>query len=392
MQHGDDYLSYSDDLVKAMSKSTDNVDTMMKLVSDFGDTAENAIVKSGDHAVDIYERFGENGLKAVANYGDDAVMLINRHGEDVIDIINTHGNTAVLIVENYGDDAIKAIKNGIEPTNINKLVDEFGINPHSYEKRGIKNNKAANQVLNSQFTAKKISSVPSFSDTCESVVRNNGFNTVTDFKSTIMKSYRELDEETFNNVIAIRNSIPDPTNDTVMQKVINPNYLDSYFEVQGQYSSSVSGSLAKLSDVQDLKTYTEVYNGLRLDYKGTPFVNPGTDNATMYAIRFTSDETQNNITKSVVSEALGNANWEPPYTGTGFISSAEKLDFTNFDGINNFPAKTVTNGNKCIPEYIAKNGVSLENGAEMYKITESGEEILYAVYDRTDRCFKKIGD
>ncbi|MGO5087867.1 hypothetical protein ACTQ3U_11310, partial [Oscillospiraceae bacterium LCP25S3_F9] len=73
MSIGDEYLSYSDDLIKAMGKSKGNVDTMIKMVSDYGSTAEKAIVKSGDYAVDIYQRFGQKGLKAVSNYGGDAV-------------------------------------------------------------------------------------------------------------------------------------------------------------------------------------------------------------------------------------------------------------------------------------------------------------------------------
>jgi len=390
MQHGDDYLSYSDDLVKVMTKSTDNVDTMIKMVSDFGDTAENAIVKSGNYAVDIYERFGENGLKAVANYGDDAVMLINRHGEDVIDIINTHGNTAVLIVENYGDDAIKAIKNGIEPTNINKLVDEFGINPHSYEKRGIKNNKAANQVLNSQFTAKKISSVPSFSDTCESVVKSNGFNTVTEFKSATMGYYDELViSGQMANIKVVRDSIPNPTNETIMQKVINPTYLDSFFEIGGDYANNVGGSVAKYSDVQDLKTYKDIYNGLRLDYDNTPFKNPySSGEKNMFAIRFTTSDTSM-INISYKSADLGTNTFGKPYTGNGFLSAATELDLSA-----GYPGKVTQIGNQLIPEYYCKGNITLNAGAEMYKITESGEEILYAIYNDSPakKCFVKIGD
>ena len=142
--------------------------------------------------------------------------------------------------------------------------------------------------------------------------------------------------------------------------------------------------------MQDLKTYKDTYNGLRLDYNGTTFVDPGTDNATMYAIRYTSDETSQKVVKSVRSTDLDNVSWKYPYTGTGFISSADELD------LRKIPGTVVNEGNKVIPEYLAKvvdgEGASLKNGAEMYKITESGEEILYAVYDDTKKYFKIIGD
>lgn len=207
MQHGDDYLSYSDDLVKAMSKSTDNVDTMMKLVSDFGDTAENAIVKSGDHAVDIYERFGENGLKAVANYGDDAVMLINRHGEDVIDIINTHGNTAVLIVENYGDDAIKAIKNGIEPKTINDIAD-WNIKPNEYNKFGITNDTAAKEVAAKGYN--------------HSIVKN-------EFSSSIPESYVTKNSDVYDEYFKLKKSglSHQEINDKLLDNMLNASTLSN---------------------------------------------------------------------------------------------------------------------------------------------------------------------
>ena len=389
MSIGDEYLSYSDDLIKTMGKSKGNVDTMIKMVSDYGSTAEKAIVKSGDYAVDIYQRFGQKGLKAVSNYGGDAVMLINRHGSDVIDIINTYGSSAVRAVENHGDDAIKAVKKGVDPTNINKLADDLGIKPDSYGRRGIKNNKAAQQVLNSQFTAKKIASTKSFTDTYGSIAKSNGFKTANEFKSATMKTYDELEVlGTLDNIKAMRNAIPDPTNTTVMQKVVDPDTAMKYLSGERK---TITGSVAKFSDTQDLKTYTDVYNGLRLDYTGkNPFADPGTKDATMYAIRFTSDDAAEKIAKSVRSSELGNLGWKYPYTGTGFISSASKLDMGTPK-----PCSILEQGKTVIPEYVARNiddGVSLNKDAEMYKITDSGEEILYAVFDYASKCFTRIGD
>ena len=389
MSIGDEYLSYSDDLIKAMGKSKGNVDTMIKMVSDYGSTAEKAIVKSGDYAVDIYQRFGQKGLKAVSNYGDDAITLINRHGNDVIDIINTHGKDGIKAVKNYGDDAIKAVKKGVDPTNINKLADDLGIKPDSYGRRGIKNDKAAQQVLNSQFTAKKIASTKSFTDTYGSIAKSNGFKTANEFKSATMKTYDELEAlGTLDNIKAMRNAIPDPTNTTVMQRVVAPKIAMEYLSGE---RTTITGSVAKFSDTQGLKTYTDVYNGLRLDYTGENlFDDLGTKDATMYAIRFTSDDTTEKIVKSVRSSELGNLGWEYPYTGTGFISSASKLDIGTEK-----PYSILEQGKTVIPEYVAKNvkgGVSLEKGAEMYKITDSGEEILYAIFDKKQKHFTRIGD
>ena len=121
------------------------------------------------------------------------------------------------------------------------------------------------------------------------------------------------------------------------------------------------------------------------------FDDPGTKDATMYAIRFTSDDAAEKIAKSVRSSELGNLEWTYPYTGTGFISSASKLDIGTKK-----PYSILEQGKTVIPEYVAKSidniGVRIEKCAEMYKITDSGEEILYAVFDYASKCFKKLGD
>ena len=95
-------------------------------------------------------------------------------------------------------------------------------------------------------------------------------------------------------------------------------------------------------------------------------------------------------TNFVQNSELGNLGWKYPYTGTGFISSASKLDIGTPK-----PYSILEQGKTVIPEYVARNiddGVSLNKDAEMYKITDSGEEILYAVFDYASKCFKKLGD
>ena len=271
----------------------------------------------------------------------------------------------------------------------------MGITPDSYGRRGIKNDKAAEQVLNAKFMMREVKSIPSFTDSCEQIVKESGFNTFSEFKSAAMKSYDDLVEiGQLDKVKAVRDSIPDPDNDTLLQKVVDEDTMKKY--LGGEYKD-VGGSIAKLSDVKDLKTYTQVYNGLRLDYYKTTFPNPGSENATMYAIRFTTDDAETMMQKSVRSDVLNNAEWKPPYTGTGFLSSADELDFSNFNPETNYPANVISEGKQVIPEYIGirdANGkaLSLSKGAEMYKITESGEEILYAVFDTQNEMFRLIGE
>lgn len=361
-----DFTKYGDDVIERLIKSNGYVDDIIRCINKYGDDAVQAISKCGDDAAVIISEYGENAAKQISKYGDEAVEII-------------YG---------YADDGLKALNNGIEPKTIKELIENLDISPESFEARGIINEKAANQVLNSRYTVKQISSIASFADNCESIIRKAGINSVEECKPFLKNTYNELVENgRLKDVLAVRNAIPDPTNETVMQKVISEETAQKYLSGA---RDSITGSIAKLSDVQGLKTYTEVYNGLRLDYLRTDFVNPGTENATMYAIRFTSDETEDKVVKSVRNTVLDNATWAYPYTGTGFISSADSLDLTEI------PGKPIKEGDMIIPEYFAmtinNDSLPMNNGAEMYKITESGEEILYAIYDSIKGLFIRLGE
>lgn len=278
-----DYARYTDDVIDKIMKSDGYVDDIIRCINQHGDNAAKAIGKCGDDAAVLISEYGDNAAKHISEYGDEAVEILYDSGKN----------------------GLKALDNGIDPKTIKNLAEQMDISPESFEARGIINNKAANQVLNSRFTAKAISSIASFTDSCETIIRNAGFNSVEEFKSLSMNTYEELVKNgRLADIQAVRNAIPDPTNQTVMQKVINPDYLDSYFSLSG-YSDRISGSMAKFSDVQNLTSYADIYNGLRLDYTGSPFLEPGIDeNSVMYAIRFTTDQFDN-INISYGLEELG---------------------------------------------------------------------------------------
>ncbi len=148
-QNAADYAKYSDDLIDKILKSNGYIDDIIRCISRHGDNAVKAIEKCGDNAVILISEYGERAAKHISNYGDEAVEILYDSAE-------------------YG---LKALDNGIDPKTIKNLADQMDISPDSFEARGTINNKAANQVLNSRFTAKAISSISSFTDSCESIIK-----------------------------------------------------------------------------------------------------------------------------------------------------------------------------------------------------------------------------
>ena len=119
------------------------------------------------------------------------------------------------------------------------------------------------------------------------------------------------DAEILNN---IRGSIPNPTSNTLMQKVIPQSDIANY--TSGNYTSC-RGYVTTASDAKHLSTPEDVYYGMRLDYEGTKFAPK---DQSYGAIRFKA----NNVGKAEVPKSpanLGTVNDPPPFTGHGFTGS-----------------------------------------------------------------------
>jgi len=100
-----------------------------------------------------------------------------------------------------------------------------------------------------------------------------------------------------------------------------------------------------------LKSYDDIYHGLRLDYTGTNFF---IEDGSCAVIRFTSKSSG-----SVVIPSGGKyAKYEYPFTAHGFTSGK--------------------NGRLGAPEWHLENRVNMDEGAEIWEIMSSGDEVLRA--------------
>jgi hypothetical protein len=172
-------------------------------------------------------------------------------------------------------------------------------------------------------------------------------------------------------VNAVRDDLPAPTRDTVMQKVIPPGYFDNMGNpVQSRADDyimennprtvldRVGGSVTVADDTSHITTPQQIHDGLRLDYSDTPFrpYDPGT-----HIIRFQADDTapfSYDVPRN--SDMGGTSNrydsWADPFTGNGFTKS----------------------GDDVIPEYFAQD-VTMREGAEMWEVLDDGTQRLVAV-------------
>ena len=194
-----------------------------------------------------------------------------------------------------------------------------------------------------------------------SAIEANG-TTVDKFLDLMRRSSNSYSPEEAQLMERIRNSIDAPSYFTMMQKIIDPALVQSY--ISGDFlkynGGFIGGSMARYDTVSHLRTPRDLFEGLRLEYTGSPFT---AEDSSMYALRFYTYDKD----KLFVPYGQGmphpevnvNTNLPPPFTGNGFTSA--------------------TNGS-IIPEYMS-SGCRMTNGAQLVRINSDGTEELLAVFD-----------
>ncbi|OAN39095.1 hypothetical protein [Mycolicibacterium iranicum] len=168
---------------------------------------------------------------------------------------------------------------------------------------------------------------------------------------------------------AVRDALPAPTADTVMQKVIPPGFFDSEGNFvrsraddyiagpPGMTPDRVGGAVTVAGDTAHLSSPMAIHDGLRLDYTDSPFTahDPGT-----HVIRFQADpEFEWSYDVPRKSDMGGDGrfdSWDDPFTGNGFTKA----------------------GDDVIPEYVGRD-ITMHEGAEMWEVLDSGNQRLVAV-------------
>ena len=187
--------------------------------------------------------------------------------------------------------------------------------------------------------------------------------TLDEFNDLRLRDISTLSNEEKAMLKMIRESVPMPDTNTMMQKVIPASDIEKYLD--GTYTQ-VGGYVTRLEDVSHLSTCGEIYDSLRLDYPGS--VYSLIDDNSIGVIRYMTDDVAN-ITIPYGTEMGGTIIDAPPFTGNGF--------------------KKATNG-EIIPEFRCSEYLDVMDGAQLIEISKDGTETLKAVYSQTKGRFIAI--
>ena len=155
----------------------------------------------------------------------------------------------------------------------------------------------------------------------------------------------DMTQAEYDMMIDIRNAVPNPTSQTVMQKIIPIEEADNYF---GENAWGIRGYITKREDVTSITNIEEAVKGLRLDYDGSKFVDANGNIITDGYVRIEFQTKDTGYIDIPFGEQNGIGLDPDPATGHGFIKSEEYLTPEY---------KTVKPDNK---------GLLLKNGAKMF--------------------------
>ncbi len=180
-----------------------------------------------------------------------------------------------------------------------------------------------------------------------------------------LKSVDLLNRKEIEIIKDIRRSVPELKDETIMQKVLSADAEKWLFESPSNGGQiQLGGYVARAADTKGLNTFDRIYEGLRLDYENSLF-NGGD---TALAVRYKAGSPDNykipfggKNNEAVIKMTEGdditdfiNTEQKSPFTGNGFTESKK---FT-------------------IPEYRNDMRTSLQDGAELYEITNLGEKLI----------------
>ena len=206
-----------------------------------------------------------------------------------------------------------------------------------------------------------------------------------EFAEKAVTEISKLSDDDLLKIKQINDTIPKPTNDTLMSKVITEKTYLNYI-TNGEYSDTIGNCLAKAEDLFDCKTYMDYYNKLGLNYfiDGKP--GPYTTAEKMYIVRFTSGETESKVVRN-----LGGTNDIEVSRIKNLYKDCSDISFFKQDDpfVGNGFTKT-TSGELGKPEYNTIDYCRIKNGAAIYKLGRNGLEELVAV--RIDDIWIPLGD
>ena len=247
-------------------------------------------------------------------------------------------------------DLITSTKNVYQNAKTSKLATKF----EELWKSGKNATSVVSETVKAtgKYSLASISKERGFIDLLPNLLKKEGL-TMDDFRYIMLKNVNALTETEKMKLARIRNAIPKPDANTVMQKVIPKTDIENYINPTSNYYKQIGGYVSTAADTKHLKTFNDLYYGERLDYTNSKFFMSANSCG---IIRF-----KNTRSSEVVIPTGSQYNgYDYPFTAHGFTSGS--------------------NGRLGVPEWHFQSRIDIQEGTEIWEIFNDGTEELRAIY------------
>ena len=227
-----------------------------------------------------------------------------------------------------------------------------------------KNKVAGLLEFKGTYRRENIASLHGFERDAPAIVAKQGM-TVAEFERWYAEPARIIPDAMLPKLKAIRDAVPMPTSDTLLEKAIPLKDVQKF--LSGEYVR-VRGFINRAQDTRGLSDFRKIYNTLRLDYKDSNFSD--ISDSSLGIIRFKTGYVEK-IDVPYSPEFGGKAIGDYPFTGNGF---------------------TAAGNGKIIPEFIITDteGVKINDRAEIFELDRNGNEKLVGIFNGKSGRFFKI--
>lgn len=324
------------------------------------DSAVTTLAKLGDDKMKIIFESVENGenLKHILKNKTVLKKLEQLTPDELSDFVRTSGD----------DLGVKLLNSGLDPVNVPALKQAEDHNKLVLE--NVENGAITQGIYKKEY----LEELKSFHDNIDEVLSQ--FNmTEADFHALKMKRIEDLTVDEQALMRRIRDLVPPPTEETLMQKVIPWGDIEKFFDVNKP--KTLSGYIAKASDGVPYASYDEIMKSFRLDYYWEengqliePFLKPQREGKGYGLIRFKASNTDDIAVP--YGETMG-----------GIAKDGDPCTLNGFAGGEN---------GSIIPEYKVPwtNPMDIKKGAEFFYVNPDGTEVLIGIYNTRKGVFEKI--
>lgn len=327
------------------------------------------------NAINFLSKIDSQQIMSLMQLKESKLIFLLDNLDDLGDITEIiHSKNLVRYFNTLSDEVfIRIIKTG--PKNLSRNLVKASINAAESQNGLILKSLESGNIVGGIYKKEYLEELISFHDNIDDVLAQFNMSKA-DFQKLKTKRIDQLTVEEQTIMIQIRELVPHPTKETLLQKVVPWDDIDYYLRAEDPWE--ISGFIAKASDGAAYASFDDIMESFRLQYSWT-------DEAGNFHAPFITSKKQGKGYGLIRFKATNIDDISVPYGKAmgGTAKDPHPCTLTGFSGGRN---------GSIMPEYVVPRDtpLTLLDGAEFYTVSPDGIETLIAIFDASKQQFVLI--